>query len=63
MSGSGKGTVLKALEDVGYYSVDNLLELNTTWFQLYSGRVSTNLNAFEAIVGKKIPLAPLEEKK
>jgi UPF0042 nucleotide-binding protein len=24
MSGSGKGTVLKALEDLGYYSVDNL---------------------------------------
>ena len=24
MSGSGKGTVLKALEDAGYYSVDNL---------------------------------------
>lgn len=24
LSGSGKGTVLKALEDVGYYSVDNL---------------------------------------
>src|ERR1700693_2652851 len=24
MSGSGKGTVLKAFEDLGYYSVDNL---------------------------------------
>jgi UPF0042 nucleotide-binding protein len=24
LSGSGKGTVLKALEDIGYYSVDNL---------------------------------------
>src|ERR1700726_3755331 len=24
VSGSGKGTVLKALEDLGYYSVDNL---------------------------------------
>src|ERR1019366_10759299 len=24
LSGSGKGTVLKALEDLGYYSVDNL---------------------------------------
>jgi UPF0042 nucleotide-binding protein len=24
MSGSGKGTVLKSLEDIGYYSVDNL---------------------------------------
>src|ERR1700674_5367920 len=28
LSGSGKGTVLKALEDLGYYAVDNLpLEL------------------------------------
>src|SRR5437667_11260539 len=24
MSGSGKGSVIRALEDVGYYSVDNL---------------------------------------
>ena len=24
MSGSGKGSVLKALEDLGYYAVDNL---------------------------------------
>src|SRR6202022_2936741 len=24
LSGSGKGTVLRALEDLGYYSVDNL---------------------------------------
>ena len=24
LSGSGKGSVLKALEDLGYYSVDNL---------------------------------------
>ena len=24
MSGSGKGSVLKSLEDIGYYSVDNL---------------------------------------
>ena len=24
VSGSGKGTVLKALEDLGYYAVDNL---------------------------------------
>ena len=24
LSGSGKGTVLKGLEDLGYYSVDNL---------------------------------------
>ena len=24
LSGSGKGTVLKALEDLGYYAIDNL---------------------------------------
>lgn len=46
-----------------YYSVDNLLEQDTTRFQLYSGRVSANLGAFEAIVGRKIPLAPLNERK
>jgi len=35
LSGSGKGTVLKALEDLGYYSVDNLpIELITTFAQL-----------------------------
>src|ERR1044071_3350172 len=35
MSGSGKGTVLKALEDLGYYSVDNLpIELIPKFAQL-----------------------------
>ena len=24
LSGSGKGTVLKAVEDLGYYAIDNL---------------------------------------
>jgi glycosidase len=43
-----------------YYSIENLLEESKTWFQLYSGRVSANLGAFDAIVGKKIPLAPLQ---
>jgi len=43
-----------------YYVVDNLLEPGKTWFQLYSGRVSANLGAFGHIVGKKIPLAPLQ---
>src|SRR5207248_1980496 len=46
-----------------YYSVENLLEEGKTWFQLYSGRVSTTLGAFEAMVGKRIPLAPLEQNK
>ncbi len=35
LSGSGKGTVLKALEDIGYYSVDNLpIELIPKFAQL-----------------------------
>ena len=35
LSGSGKGTALKALEDLGYYSVDNLpLELIPTFAEL-----------------------------
>jgi glycosidase len=46
-----------------YYSVQNLLDEGKTWFQLYSGRVSANLGAFEAVVGKRIPLAPLDGNK
>ncbi len=35
LSGSGKGTVLKALEDLGYYSVDNLpIDLITKFAEL-----------------------------
>ena len=35
MSGSGKGSVLRVLEDVGYYSVDNLpVELIPTFAEL-----------------------------
>ena len=44
-----------------YYAIENLLELGKTWFQLYSGRVSAKLGAFGHIVGKKIPLAPLQQ--
>jgi cyclomaltodextrinase / maltogenic alpha-amylase / neopullulanase len=43
-----------------YSAVENLLKPDKTWFQLYSGRVSADLGAYESIVGKKIPLAPLE---
>ena len=43
-----------------YYVVDNLLGPGKTWFQLYSGRVSSDLPAFGYVVGKKIPLAPLK---
>jgi hypothetical protein len=30
---------------------------------LYSGRVSANLGAFEYVVGRKIPLEPLQSEK
>ena len=43
-----------------YYSVQNLLTEGKTWFQLYSGRVSANLSAYASVVGKRIPLAPLQ---
>jgi glycosidase len=43
-----------------YYSVENLLTDGKTWFQLYSGRVSATLAAFDSVLGKRIPLAPLE---
>jgi glycosidase len=43
-----------------YYVVQNLLKPGKTWFQLYSGRVSAELGAFDYVVGKKIPLAPLQ---
>jgi len=43
-----------------YSAVENLLKPEKTWFQLYSGRVSADLGAYESIVGKKIPLAPLD---
>ena len=44
-----------------YYAVQNLLEPGETWFQLYSGRVSADLGAFGYVVGKRIPLAPLQQ--
>jgi hypothetical protein len=46
-----------------YYSVEDLLEGGEISFRLYSGRVSKDLGAFEAVVGKKIPLAPLDVRK
>jgi UPF0042 nucleotide-binding protein len=42
LSGSGKGTVLKCLEDVGYYSVDNLpIELIETFAELTAASPSS----------------------
>lgn len=44
-----------------YSSVENLLTPDKTWFQLYSGRVSANLDAFGYVVGKRIPLTALQK--
>jgi cyclomaltodextrinase / maltogenic alpha-amylase / neopullulanase len=44
-----------------YYAVQNLLSPEKTWFSLYSGRVSADLGAFGYVVGKKIPLAALNQ--
>ncbi|HVO62355.1 MAG TPA: alpha-amylase family glycosyl hydrolase [Terriglobales bacterium] len=46
---------------MNYYAVQNLLTPEKTWFSLYSGRVSADLTAFGYVVGKKIPLAPLQK--
>src|SRR5450755_153456 len=41
LSGSGKGTVLKAFEDLGYYSVDNLpIDLIPKFAELMKGASS-----------------------
>jgi UPF0042 nucleotide-binding protein len=46
LSGSGKGSVLKALEDLGYYAVDNLpVELIPTFAELARDSVKTSYAA------------------
>ena len=46
LSGSGKGTVLKALEDLGYYAVDNLpIKLIPTFADLIGGSRTTRYAA------------------
>ncbi len=49
LSGSGKGTVLKALEDLGYYSVDNLpIELIPKFAELVKN--ATNIRCAALVV-------------
>src|SRR3979409_1584128 len=49
LSGSGKGTVLKALEDLGYYSVDNLpIDLIPTFAELVKN--ATNIRRAALVV-------------
>ena len=48
-SGSGKGTALRALEDLGYYAVDNLpIDLITKFAELTSG--STNVHRAALVI-------------
>lgn len=54
-------TVTLDLPVMDYYVVDNLLEPGKTWFQLYSGRVSAKLAGFGYVVGRRVPLAPLQQ--
>lgn len=44
-----------------YSSLKNLLKDGMTWFQLYSGRVSADLGAYDGVIGKRISLAPLAQ--
>lgn len=55
-----KVNVTVDLPVMDYSSVENLLTGGKTSFELYSGRVLAKLSAYEAIVGKRIPAAPLE---
>jgi len=45
-----------------YHTLETLLKDRETHFKLYSGRVEADLGAFDFVVGRKIPLQPLEEK-
>ncbi len=56
-----KVNVTLDLPVMDYYAVDNLLKEGKTHFELYSGRVSAKLAAFEEVVGKRIPHPPLEQ--
>jgi cyclomaltodextrinase / maltogenic alpha-amylase / neopullulanase len=44
---------------MNYSSVEDLLNGGKKYFQLYSGRVSMDLAAYEVLVARQIPLAPL----
>lgn len=45
-----------------YYALESLIKDEDTRFKLYSGRVATDLAAFDFVVGRKRPLQPLKEK-
>jgi cyclomaltodextrinase / maltogenic alpha-amylase / neopullulanase len=53
--------VMIDLPVMDYYAVQNLLSPGQTWFSLYSGRVSADLDAYGYVVGKRIPRAPLKK--
>jgi glycosidase len=45
-----------------YHKLETLLKDQETHSKLYSGRFETDLGAFDFVIGKKIPLQPLESK-
>jgi glycosidase len=56
-----KTAVTIDLPVMDYYVVQDLLDDKKTWFSLYSGRVSAELDAYGWVVGKRISLAPLQK--
>lgn len=62
LSGSGKGTVLRSLEDVGYYAVDNLpVELLATFTQLIKESPSIESAAIVVDIREETGLAKLPD--
>ncbi|MDZ7639313.1 MAG: RNase adapter RapZ [Bryobacterales bacterium] len=62
LSGSGKGTVLRSLEDVGYYAVDNLpVELLTTFAQLIKESPSIEAAAIVVDIREETGLVKLPD--
>lgn len=62
LSGSGKGTVLRSLEDVGYYAVDNLpVELLATFTQLIKESPSIDKAAIVVDIREETGLAKLPD--
>lgn len=62
LSGSGKGTVLRSLEDVGYYAVDNLpVELLATFTLLIKESPSIEKAAIVVDIREEVGLAKLPD--
>ena len=68
LSGSGKGTVLKAFEDLGYYSVDNLpIELIPKFAELTKNapnirRAALVVDIREGTALERLPATPIRSR-